>query len=217
VQFTPVKFVRLDAGWGVEKYEAEPKRSAPLARTNLTMGATTVSGAIDWRRSPGWSNSGGAVRFTWKGRRGIDGDEVSYNEYEGEATELIPILRGNWVIALHGVGTTTDNDEGDVPFFLLPSIGGNTDRGYANFRFRDRHRLATSAELRWSAAQFMDLAVFVDAARVAATRSELDFNDLHTSYGFGARFHTLYSTIFRAEVARGREGLRFTVGGGPVF
>lgn len=217
VEIAPAKFIRIGGGWGVEKYQARPKTGDAPARTDLTLGLTTLSGTIDWRPSPGWANSGGAVRLTWKGRRGLGDDEVAFNEYEGEVTQLIPILRGNWVIALHGLATTTDASEGEVPFFLLPSVGGATSRGFANFRFHDRHRLATSAEFRWAASQFMDLALFLDAARVAATRGQLDFADVHTSYGIGARFHTPGATVFRAEVARSQDGLRFTVGAGPVF
>lgn len=218
VQFRPVKFLDIAGGWGIERYEAQPKEGSFLSKQDFTLGTTTVSALLDWRPSPGWSNTGGAVRFTWKGRRSLDdAQDISYNEYEGEATELIPILRGNWVIALHGVATTTDTEEGSIPFFLLPNVGGPTSRGYSNFRFRDRNRLGTSVELRWSAAQVMDLALFVDAARVAATRRDLDFDNFHTSVGVGARFHTTGMTVFRAEIARGREGLRFTVGGGPVF
>lgn len=217
VNFNPVRFVRLSAGWGVERYEATPKTDSAPPDQDLTLGTTTVSAIADWRPSPGWANTGGAIRFTWKGRRGLGSDDVAFDEYEGEITELVPILRGNWVIALHGLATTTSVDKGDVPFFLLPRIGGSTSRGFSNFRFRDRHRLATSAELRWSASQFMDLALFVDAGRVAATRSQLDFDDLHTSFGFGARFHTIGATVLRAEIARSREAWRFTMGGGPVF
>lgn len=215
--FSPGRLVRIDAGWGVEKYAARPRNDAPLSRVDLTMGTSTIAATLDWRKSPGWANSGGAVRLMWKGRRGLAGDEISYHEYEGEAIQLIPIMRGNWVVALRGLGTGTDTDGEEIPFFLLPTIGGSTARGFANFRFRDRHRLTTSAELRWAASQFLDLAVFVDAARVAGTRRQLDFNNLHASYGFGARFHTSFSTVIRAEVARGNEGLRFTLGGGPVF
>ncbi len=217
INFNPARFVRLSAGWGVEHYEATPKTDHAPPDLDLTLGTTTVSAIADWRPSPGWANTGGAIRFTWKGRRGLGSDDVAFDEYEGEITELVPILRGNWVIALHGLATTTSVDKGDVPFFLLPRIGGSTSRGFSNFRFRDRHRLAVSAELRWSASQFMDLALFVDAGRVAATRSQLDFDDLHTSFGLGARFHTTGATVLRAELARGREGLRFTAGGGPVF
>lgn len=217
LQIAPARFVRIDAGWGVETYESRPESDGAPSTIDLTLGTTTLSGTIDWRPSPGWANTGGAARIAWKGRRSLGSDEVAFNEYEGEVTQLVPILRGNWVLALHGLATTTDASEGEVPFFLLPSVGGGTARGLVNFRFRDRHRLATSAELRWSAAQVMDLAVFVDAARVAATRRQLDFNDLHTSVGFGARFHTPNATVFRAEIARSKEGFRFTIGGGPVF
>jgi len=217
IGFHPVRFVQLSGGWGVERYDARPKQDGAPSEIDVTVGTTTISAIADWRPSPGWANSGGTVRFTWKGRRGLGSDDIAFDEYEGEVTELIPILRGNWVIALRGLATTTTADEGEIPFFLLPSVGGATSRGFSNFRFRDRHRLATAAELRWSASQFMDLALFVDAARVAATRGQLDFDDLHTSVGLGVRFHTTASTVFRAEVARSREGLRFSFGAGPVF
>ncbi len=217
IAFKPWRVVTVSGGWGVERYEASPKTDSAPPDLDLTLGTTTVSAIADWRPSPGWANTGGAIRFAWKGRRGLGSDDASFDEYEGEVTELVPILRGNWVIALHGLVTTTSVDRGEMPFFLLPRIGGSTSRAFSNFRFRDRHRFATSAELRWSASPLMDLALFVDTGRVAATRSQLDFDDLHTSVGFGARFHTPGATVFRAEIARGREGFRFTMGGGPVF
>lgn len=217
LQYRPVRFLSVGGGWGIERHEARPPRNAGVADVDLTLSATTISATADWRVSPGWASSGGAIRFTWKANRSLGSDDVAFDAYEGEVTQLVPILRGNWVIALHGVATTTDASKGDIPFFLLPSVGGATARGFSNFRFRDRHRLGTAAELRWSASQFMDLALFVDAARVAATRGELDLDGLHTSVGLGARFHTLVSTVFRAELAKSRDGFRFTVGAGPVF
>jgi hypothetical protein len=214
MQFKAARFVSVGGGFGVERYESRQRAGVAPPDLDLTLRTTTISAIADWRPSPGWANSGGTVRVMWKGRRA---DDVAFDEYEAEATELVPILRGNWVIALRGLATVTDTQRGDIPFFLLPNVGGPTTRGFSNFRFRDRHRLATSAELRWSASQFMDLAVFVDAARVAATRRQLDFDDLHTSWGVGARFHTPAATVFRAEIARSTEGVRFTIGAGPVF
>ena len=67
-------------------------------------------------------------------------------------TQLIPLMRANWVIALRGLTTITDIDETEaIPHFMLPSLGGGkTLRGFPDFRFRDRHRLVMNAELRWT-------------------------------------------------------------------
>ena len=87
-----------------------------------------------------------------------DNDLYSFKRVEGEALQLIPILRANWVIALRGLVTVTDfDDSGVVPFFVLPALGGgSTLRGYPDFRFTDRNRLLMNAELRWTPARFMD-------------------------------------------------------------
>lgn len=213
---TPAPHVTVDAGWSVAHYNARLRdESAGTPAVDVTLGAARLSAAADWRPSPDWANSGGMIRATWTGRRGLGRTERSFDEYEGEILQFIPILRGNWVVALRGLATVTTGD--DIPFFLLPSVGGSTSRAYADFRFRDRQRLATSAELRWAPSLFVDLALFVDAARVAATRRELAFSEMHTSVGLGARFHTPLSTVLRLELAHGTEGVRFVVGGGPVF
>ena len=92
--------------------------------------------------------------------------------------QLIPLLRANWVLALRGLATVTDiDDTSAVPYFLLPSLGGgSTLRGYPDFRFRDRHRLVMNAEVRWTPARFLDMAVFYDTGKVAARRQDLDFD-----------------------------------------
>ena len=93
-------------------------------------------------------------------------------------TQLIPLMRANWVIALRGLTTITDLDETEaIPHFMLPSLGGARPAGFPDFRFRDRHRLVMNAELRWTP-RFLDMAVFYDAGKVAARKSDLDFRDL---------------------------------------
>ena len=100
-------------------------------------------------------------------------------------------------------------DENDaVPYYLLPQIGsGSTLRGYPTGRFRDRHSLLTSAEFRWIPNRLgLDMAIFYDAGKVAPEFSELDFSDLESSWGFGARFHTPSAMILRLEAARPKTG-----------
>ena len=124
------------------------------------------------------------------------------------------------MIALRGLATVTDlEDTGTVPYFLLPAIGGGwTVRGYPDFRFRDRNRLVMNAELRWTPARFLDMAVFYDTGKVAARRRDLDFEDLKESYGIGMRLIGLQGYAFRIEAAHSREhNLRLIFSAGGAF
>jgi outer membrane protein assembly factor BamA len=139
---------------------------------------------------------------------------------EAEALHLIPVLRANWVIALRGVATVTDIEaSNEIPFFLLPSIGGGASvRGYPDFRFRDRNRMVMNAELRWTPARFMDMALFYDAGKVEARRQDLDFDDLKKAYGIGMRLIGPAGYAFRIEAARSREHrVRLTLSAGGAF
>lgn len=167
---------------------------------------STAHVAFDWRKPLGYSGQGGLYRLRFDDYR--EGDAVySFQSVEAEVVQLIPILRANWVIALRGLATLTDIDESSaVPFFLLPSLGGgSTLRGYPDFRFRDRNRLLMNAELRWTPARFMDMAIFYDTGKVAAGREELNFEDLKESYGIGMRIIGTDGYAARLEVAHSRE------------
>ena len=50
----------------------------------------------------------------------------------------------------------------------MPDLGGShTLRGYPTWRFRDRNRLLLTGEYRWTAGPFVDMALFLDAGKVA--------------------------------------------------
>jgi outer membrane protein assembly factor BamA len=122
------------------------------------------------------------------------------------------------VIALRGLVSTTTAAEGhEVPFFLLPELGGHTLRGYPSWRFRDRHRVLLTGEYRWAAGPFVDMALFVDAGSVAPRVDELDLGRLRTSHGIGLSFHTPSQTALRVELARSTEGLGLLFSFSPRF
>jgi hypothetical protein len=195
-----------------------PANTPGLELSEFSYFNSTARAAFDWRRRPGYTGSGGLIRAQFDDFRERDHDQYSFQMLEGEVVQLIPILRANWVIALRGLATVTDLEEsGDVPYFLLPALGGgSTLRGYPDFRFRDRNRMLMTAELRWTPARFLDMAVFYDTGKVAARRADLDFKDLKESYGIGMRLVGVEGYAFRFEAARSREHnvrLIFSVGG----
>ena len=51
----------------------------------------------------------------------------------------------------------------------------------------------------------------------AANARDLDFTGLKHDYGFGARFHTPFSTVLRIDVARSSEGTSLVFATSPVF
>jgi outer membrane protein assembly factor BamA len=181
---------------------------------------STARAAFDWRRPAGYSGTGGLYRVQFDDYRERDHDVYSFRSLEAEVRQMIPLLRANWVLALRGLATVTDIDEASaVPYFLLPSLGGgSTLRGFPDFRFRDRHRLFMNAEVRWTPARFVDMAVFYDTGKVASRRSDLDFDDLQDAYGIGMRVVGPKGYAFRVEVAHSREhSARLIFGAGGTF
>ena len=178
-----------------------------------------ATAAIDWRESEGYTRRGGYYAVTVHRYDDRSDDLYTFNEVEADVQQFIPLMNEHWVIALRGQVRTTDvKSDQQVPYFLLPSLGGSTTlRSYPDGRFRDRHALLLSGEYRWIPGRFLDMALFVDAGNVAARRADLDLEDLRTSYGIGARFHAPSATVLRTEVAHGREGYRFHFAFGKSF
>jgi hypothetical protein len=223
----PVRFVRLGGSVGLEWFVTGfPHQENPvgLGLFDTLPGAgadprflhSRAFAALDLRDSEGYTRRGTLLSASYHDYRAND-HALSFGRVDGAAEQYLPILHGNWVIFLGVWASTTMTDTGrEVPFFLMPDVGGHDLRGFKDYRFRDRHSIAWTAEYRWYAQEFLDAAIFYDAGKTVPTRSSLDFNGLHSSIGAGVRLHTSTSTLVRLEVAHGREGTRFLIGFSPV-
>ena len=131
----------------------------------------------------------------------------------------IPILRENWVISLRGRLESTLDDDDQVPYFLLPSLGsGSTLRGYSSWRFRDRHAVLLSGEWRWIPNRLaLDMAFFYDTGMVAPRLDAIALNSFVSDFGVGVRFHGPARTPLRVELAKGREGMRLVFAASAAF
>ncbi len=114
------------------------------------------------------------------------------------------------MLAFRALASTTNTAQGEsVPFVLLPDLGGShTLRGYPSWRFRDRSRMALTAEYRWKAGHFVDMALFVDAGQVAPRLADLDSEQIQKDLRTGdvvshARQHGYAHRSWRAR-ARAR-------------
>lgn len=227
--FRPVRWFRVGGGLAMRQFEdredvgrgpsieTRPGPPAPGLFTEARYRHATGFTAIDWRESPGYSRRGGLYSLAFHDFSDRD-HPLSFRRVDAEVQQLLPILKEHWVLAFRGLVQTTDVDDDVVPYYLLPSLGGaRRHRGYADFRFQDRHLLLVSGEYRWLPSRVLDMALFVDAGKVTHDRRDLDFNGLKTAYGIGLRIHGPTFTPLRVDVARGKEGFRVHATGGIAF
>ena len=227
----PVRWYKIGAGItsrrlenldGVGRWPSIETRysssSAPGLFSEPRYTVATAFTAIDWRESSGYTRSGGLYSVAFNDFRDR-GDNFSFRRIDADVRQYLPLLKEQWVLVFRGLAQVTSTDNGQViPYYLLPSLGGaNTLRGYTDFRFQDQQLLLVGAEYRWLPSRIIDMALFVDAGKVAAERRDLDFNGLKTSYGIGFRFHGPNFTPLRIDVARGDEGFHAHITGGTSF
>jgi hypothetical protein len=161
---------------------------------------------LDWRQASGYARRGGFYGVTAHDYHDRD-DQFGFRQLDYEVIQHVPILREAWVLSFHGLAETTVlKGNQQVPFFMLPSLGGGSNlRGYSSWRFRDRNSVLLQAEWRIMVNRYLDMAFFYDAGKVAAKTSDLDFDHLKDNWGFGLRFHGPFSTPLRVELAHSRE------------
>jgi hypothetical protein len=224
----PARYLQFGGGIGFERFDtglahnADPARrdifaSMPGAGADPRYVHAHASAAIDSRDGEGYSRHGTLLRATLHDYRQQNNGPYSFDRLDGAAEQYLPVLRGNWVLFLSLRASTTTATAGhDVPFFLMPDLGGHDLRGFSNYRFRDRHSIQVTAEYRWYAQEYLDGAIFYDAGKTVPTRGALDFTGFKSSVGAGIRLHGSQTTAIRLEVARSREGLRLLLAFSPV-
>ncbi len=231
LELRPVSWTPIRGTVGYEQWNTmEGQGDAPSIETRYNtqtapgLGAdpgyvhSKVSAGIDWRRSPGYTRTGGLYEVTFHDYHNTGGGPYSFQKLDAEVLQHVPLLRETWVLAARGRVETTLNDNNLIPYFLLPSLGsGSTLRGYSSDRFRDRHSMLMNAEFRWLPAVGWDMALFYDAGKVTSRRSDLDFTGLKSDVGIGVRFHGLFVTPLRIDLAIGNEGWRLVFSGSPIF
>ena len=141
----------------------------------------TVFTALDGASLPVIHAAVGGTR--WRDDFRDRGDTFSFRRLDADFRQYFPLLKEHWVLVLRGQAQITAVEDGQViPFYLLPSLGGaNTLRGYSDFRFQDNHMLVVGAEYRWLPSRIVDMAIFVDAGKVAAERRDLELENLKTT------------------------------------
>jgi hypothetical protein len=121
------------------------------------------------------------------------------------------------VLGLHGHLRSTN---GDVPFQLLPRLGGqDIMRGTYQGRYRDRHLLAAQAEYRVELWRRIGVVAFVGAGQVADRLGAVALDDLHYSLGGGLRvmIDQRERMNLRLDLGRGRGASGTYISAGESF
>lgn len=101
-----------------------------------------------------------------------------------------------------------------IPFYYLSEIGrGESIRGFATTRFRDRDVILASLEYRYPIWRRIDTVLFVDVGQVAHDIfSDISQDDLSFGYGVGFRLHNDEELVSSFMIGRSKDGFRFYFG-----
>lgn len=174
---------------------------------------------MDYRDEPGNPRAGAQYTARWSSFHDRDFGEYGFNRIDIEIQQYFPFFNQRRVIALRVKTALTETSDGQqVPFYMLPSLGGSQDlRGFSELRFRDNNMVVFNAEYRWEAFSGLDMALFGDAGQVASRISDFDFGAMKTAAGIGFRFNTAKKVFARVDVAFSQEGPRVSLNFNHAF
>lgn len=179
--------------------------------------------------APATAAPGGHHEIGWSVFADQTRDRWSFRRFNVELQQRLPMPGPRGRLTLHTLVETTSTDTGhEVPFYMQPTLGGNsrvrgfrerligsddttaTLRGFTDLRFRDRNVLLLQAEYRWNVWNDIDATVFIDAGKVARRAADLHPHNLKESYGFSLSY-------MRGDTALGRIDAGFGGGEGAAL
>jgi len=220
-RFQPTRGVVIGGGAEYLSPNLAPSRTSPLPPIATVFNDVPVPGLfgqpdywktsgfvdLDWRR-PLNARNGGWYRAEVSRYSG-DSALHSFSRLDIDLRQWVSFFSERRVLFARAKVSTSDADTGHtVPFYLMPTLGGNDSlRGFRDYRFRGPHALLLQGEYRFEVWSGLDAAFFYDAGKVALTRRTVNFRDLETDYGIGLRFNTDRGLILRVDGAFGsRDG-----------
>jgi len=165
---------------------------------------------LDYRDNPLGPKAGGNYVVQYSRFEDTSLGRHDFNRLEVELQQHVPFYNKSRRVALRAKTVLTEASNGnEVPFYLRPILGGSDDlRGFRPFRFNDRNAFFMNGEYRWEIFAGLDGAVFADAGKVFAKRSQLNFHNLESAVGFGLRFNARNQTSIRIDAGFSHEGFQ---------
>ena len=118
-------------------------QTLPGLNADVTYIHSQATMGFDWRPFPGYARRGGYYGVTVHDFTDT-GSDFGFNRIDYEAIQHLPILRETWAVTLRGeVQTAFGKGDQEIPFFMLPSLGGgSTLRGFQSWRSRSQQPAA---------------------------------------------------------------------------
>ena len=183
-------------------------------------GTTFVRGGagfdIDTRDTPWRPATGVVVRASFDYTHGIDGDVATYERLFGSVALPINLWARTHVLWLSATTAMTWQNDAQVPFSELPTLGGPNDlRGFRFQDFRDYTAFFATAEYRWPIWMWLDGSVFVDYGGVFGQNfADFSATRMQPDVGVGLRLVTSNRFFIRAQLGYGfGEGFNFSISG----
>ena len=154
---------------------------------------------------------GGAAHTGASYQDGMGSSRLSYFTYEMQLEGRLPVFSpGSALIGQANFQLNrTRGGSDDIPFYLLPHIGGSsTLRGFALDRFYGRNVALLSLEYRYGIHPEIQAIPFFDEGQIFDRTADLSWLNWHRNYGFGLRFHRGSATVLRVEYGRSSEGFQ---------
>ncbi len=208
-------FLQVNVGPGIDRRFASsetiytPQQAPGIDRQTDFLHAGLLA-QYDSRDIPGGPRHGTLALVRMEHFKDMDLERFSFRRLTAEVQQYVPVFNDRRVFALRARTVLSYENAGQrVPFYLQPHVGGSDDiRGFRPFRFYDDHSLVMNAEYRWEVFAGLDAAIFADAGKVFARRSQLNLHDLETAVGFGLRFNARNDVFLRIDTGFSHEGFQ---------
>jgi outer membrane protein assembly factor BamA len=164
----------------------------------------------DYRDLPTGPRSGGNYYVHLRRYWDQDLGRHTFNSWDSAVEQYFPYWNRTRVVALRLAMIATQAEEGTVPFYLQPTLGGNELlRGFERYRFYDQSSLLATVEHRWHLFSGGYAAIFAETGKVAPAATHLNLARAKYAGGIGFRFTLRDAVIMRLDNAISNEGYRF--------
>jgi outer membrane protein assembly factor BamA len=219
----PVRFQNANVGPGTDDRHPDLQdRFSVSGIPGAESGAElfSVGSYLEWdyRNSPTYPTKGGIWRLEAHYFRDTNEQDFRFMRYRVESAHYLPIGDEHG-FAVRTLAIFNDNQgKSTVPFFEQAILGGgNTMRGFREFRFYDDNALLFNVEYRWQIWRFADAVLFVDEGQVANDPKDFSLEGFRNSHGIGLRFKSKRGQLFRVDVGHSSEGWRVYFTFSPTF
>jgi len=170
-----------------------------------------VGAVLDYRDDPKNPRAGTMVAGSVEFRNGIQQTAASFTTLRLRHYLYLPLSeRKAHLFAFRAEALHNMSDDA-IPFYLEPTLGGgNSLRGFREYRFRDNDAFLATAEYRYRIWTYMDAVIFGDAGQVYSNLfKDATHTRMQTDYGGGLRVNTPIGLQMNLNIGHSTEGTRF--------